>query len=100
MHSSLQHSSDDWSPYESHIQFELADFLYRHNQMLQGNTDILLNIINAMLASHGNHVPFENHSDMHSTINATTLGEAPWDHFMLFYNGPLPKGASREDIPA
>ena len=77
VHSTPQRSSDDWSPYESHIQFELADFLYRCNQMLQGNTDILLNLINAMLASHGDRAPFKNHFNMHSTIDATTLGEAP-----------------------
>ena len=100
VHSAPQRSSDDWFPYESHIQFELADFLYRRNQMSQGNTDILLNLINAMLASHGDRAPFENHSDMHSTIDATTLGEAPWDHFTLSYSGPLPEGVSREEIPA
>ena len=68
--------------------------------MSQGNTDILLNLINTMLTSHGDHAPFENHSDMHSTINVTTLGEAPWDHFTLSYSGPLPEGISREEIPA
>ena len=99
VHSAPQSSSDDWFPYKSHVQFELANFLYRCNQMSQGDTDILLNLINAMLTSHGNHAPFENHSDMHNTIDATTLGEAPWDHFTLSYNGPLPEGVSREDIP-
>ena len=98
VHSAPQHSSDDWFPYESCVQFELADFLYRHNQMSQGDTDILLNLINAMLTSHGDHAPFKNHSDMHNTIDATTLGKAPWDHFTLSYNGLLPKGVSREDI--
>ena len=100
VHPAPQHSLDNWFPYESHIQFKLADFLYRHNQTSQGNTEILLNLINAMLASHGDHAPFENHSDMHSTTDATTLGEAPWDHFMLSYSSPLPEGLSREEIPA
>ena len=99
VHSAPQSSSDDWFPYKSHVQFELANFLYRCNQMSQGDTDILLNLINAMLTSHGNHAPFKNHSDMHNTIDVTTLGEAPWDHFTLSYNGPLPEGVSREDIP-
>ena len=100
VHSAPQCSADDWCPHESRIQFELANFLYRCNQMSQGNTDILLSLINAMLASHGNCAPFENHSDMYSTIDVTTLGEAPWDHFTLSYNGPLPKGTSREEILA
>lgn len=94
-----QRSSDDWFPYESRTQFELADFLYRHNQMSEGNTDFLFTLMNAMLASHGDQAPFRNHSDMHDTIDATTLGEAPWDHFTLNYTGPLPEGVSRENAP-
>ena len=86
-------------PLQSCIQFKLADFLYCHNQMLEGDADFLFNLMNAMLASHGNCAPFHNHSDMHITIDATTLGEAPWDHFTLNYTGPLPEGISRENTP-
>ena len=67
--------------------------------MSQGNTDFLLNLINAMLASHGECAPFHNHSNMHNTIDATTLGEAPWDHFTLKYDGLLPEGIFRENMP-
>ena len=63
--------------------------------MSQGDTDILLNLINAMLASHGDHAPFKNHSDMHNIIDATTLGKAPWDHFTLSYNGQLSTAPTR-----
>lgn len=27
------HDEDDWSPFHDHLEFELADFLYTHNQM-------------------------------------------------------------------
>ena len=37
---------------------------------------------------------------MHSKIDATTLGEAPWEHFSLNYNGPLPDGIHEDDIPS
>ena len=94
-----QCSSDDWSPYESHIQFELANFLYRCNQMSEGDTDFLLNIIKALLVSHDRQVPFHHHTDMQDIIDATTVGEASWDHFTLYYNGPLPEGVSQGDIP-
>ena len=94
-----QRSSDDWFPYESRTQFELADFLYRRNQMSKGDTDFLFTLMNTMLASHGDQAPFCNHSDMHDTIDATTLGEVPWDHFTLNYTGPLPEGVSRENMP-
>ena len=89
--SSPQHGPNDWFPYELHIKFELADFIYRHNQMSEGNTDFLFNFINVVLASHSECASFYNHSNMHNTINATMLGEAPWDHFTLKYDGPLPE---------
>lgn len=67
--------------------------------MSQGNTDILLSLMNALLASHGDTVPFHNHSDMHEKIDVTTVGEAPWEHFIPKYSGPLPKGVSEANIP-
>ena len=99
VHSGPQCSLDDWFPYESQTQFKLADFLYRSNQMSEGDTDFLLNLMNTLLTSHGEYAPFQNHSNMHDKIDATTLGEAPWEHFMLNYNGPLPEGVSWEGIP-
>ena len=37
---------------------------------------------------------------MHSKIGTTTLGDAPWEHFSLNYNGPLPDGIHEDDIPS
>ena len=90
---------DDWFPYESRTQFETADFLFGRNQMSEGNTDFLLNLMNALLAAHGKQAPFHNHSHMHDVIDATTLGEVPWDHFTFSYNGPLPDNATWNDEP-
>ena len=67
--------------------------------MSEGSTNFLLNLINTLLTSHGDTAPFLNHSDMHDKIGTTTLGEAPWDHFTLKYNGTLPEGVSQEKIP-
>ena len=94
-----QHSPNGWFPYELCTQFELADFLYWHNQMSEGDTNFLLGLINALMASHGEQVPFCNHQDMHNTINTTTLSKAPWKHFTLDYNGPLPNGITLENAP-
>ena len=38
-------------------------------------------------------------SNMHEKIDAMTVGEAPWEHFILKYSGPLPKGVSEANIP-
>ena len=65
--------------------------------MSEGNTDTLLNLINALLASHGNTAPFWDHSDSHTKIDTMTVGDAPWNKFTLHYNGPLPEGVSWEN---
>ena len=67
--------------------------------MSEGDTYTLLNLINALLASHGNTAPFRDHSDLHAKIDATTVGNAPWNNFTLHYNGPLPKGVSQGNSP-
>ena len=85
----------DWTPYESRTEFETADFLFKHNQMSAGDIDALLNIWAATLAPYNDHPPFLNHKDLYSTIDATPLGDVPWESFSLKYNGVLPK----RDIP-
>ena len=55
--------------------------------------------MNALLTSHGNTTPFHNHSKMHEKIDATTVSEAPWEHFTLKYSGSLPEGVSEVNIP-
>ena len=67
--------------------------------MSEGNTDFLLDIINALLMSHDGQAPFCHHTNMQDIIDITTVGKASWDHFTLNYNGPLPEGVSQEDIP-
>ena len=45
--------------------------------MSEGDMDTLLNLINALLASHGDTAPFQDHSDLHAKIDMTTVGNAP-----------------------
>ena len=59
--------------------------------MSEGNMDLLLDIINALLMSHDGQEPFHHHTNMQDIIETTTVGEASWDHFTLNYNGPLPE---------
>ena len=68
--------------------------------MSEGDTDFLLNLMNGLLVAHGDTAPFWNHADMHSKIDTTTLGDTPWEHFSLNYNGPLPDGIHKDDIPS
>ena len=59
----------------------------------------LLNLVNALLTSHGDAAPFQNHLDLHAKTDMTTVGEAPWNNFTLHYNGLLPNGVSQENAP-
>lgn len=89
---------DNWAPYDSRLDFETADFIYRRNQMSQGDTDFLTDLWAASLAPHGADPPIANHKDLHAKIDATTIGDVPWDNFTLTYNGELP--AAGETTPS
>ena len=52
-----------------------------------GQIDDLLEIIAAMNAMTGGEGHFTTHKDLYNTINATNLGDAPWNHFNLNYQG-------------
>ena len=62
---------------------ELADFLYRRNQMSGGDIDFILSLWEATLISQNNHSPFRNHEDLHVKIDATTLGNHPWQKITI-----------------
>ena len=83
--------SDNWTPYKNRIAFELAEFLYRREQMSAGNADILLELWAATLACHNDAPPFSNHQNLYDTIDATPIGGVPWQSATLLYDGPRPE---------
>lgn len=58
--------------------------------MSQPDIDILMDLWAASLLAYGGSPPFVNHGDMHRTIDATMLGDAPWESFIAGYTGPQP----------
>ena len=40
-HRETDKGDDDWSPYTDRVQFEVADFLFRRNQMSAGDINII-----------------------------------------------------------
>ncbi|KAJ7848265.1 hypothetical protein B0H14DRAFT_3086156 [Mycena olivaceomarginata] len=76
-------SDDDWSPYEDSVQFNIADFLFHRVQIGWALS----------LMKHGDLSPFENYQHLYETIDATKLGDAPWQ---CFQTEPLATG---EDAP-
>jgi hypothetical protein len=83
------HGPDDWTPYNSRIEFEIADFIFRSNQMSGGDIDVLLDLWAATLAPHDAEPPFRNHTDLYSTIDSTPLGDVEWESFTTKYNGDM-----------
>lgn len=83
----------DWTPYNSRVAFELADFIYRRNQMSAGNFNILCKLWEAMLQPHDNTLPFSSHSELCRTIDETPVGEVAWESITLSYSGPRPDNA-------
>lgn len=78
----------DWWPYENRVQFETADLLFTRDQMPAKKIDDLLNIWAASLAPHHDTLPFKNHNDLYSTIDATPIpgGDADWKSFNLCFH--------------
>jgi hypothetical protein len=87
---------DDWTPYGNRLEFETAELLFTRTQMSAGHIDALLSLWAASLAQHHDEPPFKSHNDLYHTIDATPLGDVPWESFSVKYNGEFPEG----DIPA
>ena len=73
--------------YRDRVQFEVADFLYRQNQMSAGNINFVTGLWAASLAPHNDSLLFKNAKDMYDTIDATPLGNVPWQSFTMNYKG-------------
>lgn len=78
--------NDDWSPFENGLTFQLADFLYRDEQMSGANLDHLFALW-AQRDQDGQGSPFTNHKQMYSQIDAIEQGYAPWQCMETRYNG-------------
>lgn len=84
---------DDWTPYESRLAFETAEFIYRRCKMSAGNFDILSQLWAASLAPYNVAPPFASYSGLCKTIDATPIGGVPWRSIALSYNGIIPNNA-------
>lgn len=84
---------NDFSPYEDRVSFEITDFLYRRNQMPGTQINDLMNLWSAKEDADP---PFANKEDLYETIDATTLGDVPWESFSVKYQG---LEAADEDTP-
>ncbi|KAG1889155.1 hypothetical protein F4604DRAFT_1876911 [Suillus subluteus] len=85
----------DWTPYESRVAFETAEFLFTRNQMSAGQIDTLLDLWAATLIQYNDSPPFASHHDLYDTIDSTPLGNIAWESFSMSYKGVKPA----ENVP-
>jgi hypothetical protein len=64
--------------------------------MSAGNINTLLDLWASTLFKHSDQPPFRDTNDLYDTIDATPLGDVPWESFSMRYNGGLPDG----DVPS
>ena len=81
-------ASDDFFPYDDRASFELADLLYRRNQMPASQINDLLQIW-AATQHPDEELPFINKQHIYDTIDATILGDVPWQSFSVEFNGDV-----------
>jgi len=82
--------TDDWSPYLSCPEFELADFLFPRSQMSAANINELLDLWNATLLGTSGQQVFQDSAEMYKTTDNTLLGDVKWESFCVSYTGERP----------
>ncbi|KAI0676186.1 hypothetical protein C8Q78DRAFT_1065111 [Trametes maxima] len=92
-------SHNDWAPYRDRVVFELADLLYRKEQMPASNINTLLELWTVTLAKHSDTAPFATQAELYETIDNTPLGEVKWQSFDLMFSGDRPSGTSSRVPP-
>jgi hypothetical protein len=60
--------------------------------MSASHIDFLLELWAASSMSYGGQPPFSSHNDLYKTIDATPLGDVPWESFSIHYTGERPSG--------
>lgn len=87
-----ERSTTDWGPYSNWLRFETAEFLFQKAEMSAGNIDQLCQLWASSLHTDEAHCPppYIDHKDLYDTIDATLLGDVPWESFKLKYSGARP----------
>jgi hypothetical protein len=87
----------DWSPFNSRVGFELADFAFAEAELSKKKTNRLLELWAATLVPCGVPPPITDHADLLRQIDSIPLGDVPWETFSLSYDNPPPKSSRPPD---
>jgi hypothetical protein len=77
----------DWTPFDSEVQFRLAELLYFRAEVSSTNVNTILEIWAQSLAEANRPAPFETHQHMLGTIDASALGDVPWQCLATGFSG-------------
>jgi hypothetical protein len=92
-HNKSADDSNDFHPFQSRPQFEMAELLYVKDEMAAGTIDDLFRIITDWY--NGQPPPADDHKEMYAMIDAINDGNVPWDSFTICYN----ETARNDDTP-
>ncbi|KAF8220320.1 hypothetical protein L208DRAFT_1334445 [Tricholoma matsutake] len=87
-----EQAKEDYYPYQSCADFELADFLFHKDQMSAKKASKLMDIWAAYQQSQGEDLdpPFSSAENLYNMIDATEVGDIPWQVFSVQFNGEIP----------
>lgn len=77
-------ASKTWKPFEDELQFKIADFLYRQEEMSQGNINRLLELWALSLMKHGSIGPFDGYKEIYDRIDSIEEGKS-YNHKVLSF---------------
>jgi hypothetical protein len=81
------HAEDDYSPFGSRAEFELAELLYVEEEMSAGKIDKLLQLLADV---YDTQPPFKSSQKWYTLIDTTKQGDVLWNGFSVSYNGAHP----------
>ncbi|KAF8258465.1 hypothetical protein EI94DRAFT_1780909 [Lactarius quietus] len=81
------HAQDNYSPFRSRAEFELAELLFAEEEMSAGKIDKLLKVLSAL---YDTQPPFTNCQELYTLIDSIKQGDVPWNSFSVAYDGARP----------
>jgi Plavaka transposase len=90
-------SLTDWSPFESHDQFHLADFLFAKAELGSAKINKLMDIWASTASKYDAAAPFSHSMELQDRIDSIDLGNVAWESFTATYQGNLPNNSHPPD---
>jgi hypothetical protein len=88
-------SSNPWSPFNSRLSFEFANYHFTELQSSERQINQALDLWRAaVIQAHGDiaNIPWDSAAQMYDTIDSIQEGSIPWNTIKFRYTGPLPAG--------